>query len=146
MTQTVFRMSISTSKQLLAYLAVSHGVMLITLVSLLGMTIWSLFVCVMMTVSFIHYCRQYQWLKSNDAITYIERNKDGKWTLGHKSGVQKRQLTLTDCLVTQNVVSLNFLGGKVWRRNSVMIMSDAVDADYFRQLRVYCREVKTFQK
>jgi len=146
MTQTVFTMAISTSKQLLAYLIVIHGVMLITLVSLLGMTAWSLLTCVVMGVSFIYYCQQYQWLKSNYAITYIERNKEGKWTLRQKAGIQNDQLILSNCLVTQNMVILTFLRGKVWHRKSITIMSDSVDVNHFRQLRVYCREAKTFQK
>jgi len=120
--------------------------MLVTLLSLLGASIWSLLASVMMVMSFIYYCRQYQWLKSNNAIINIDRNKEGKWTLRQKLGVQDKELILTSCLVTQQVVILNFKSWTVWGGKSITIMSDSVDAEYFRQCRVYCREAKTFQK
>ena len=120
--------------------------MLATILSLLGASIWSLLTIMMMVTSFIYYCRQYQWLKNNRTIINIDRNKGGKWTLHQKDCVHGDDLILTSCFVTQKVVILNFNNGKLWGSKSITIMSDSVDAEYFRQCRVYCREAKTFQK
>jgi len=146
MTRIVFRMAIFKSKQLLIVLIVVHSVMLVTLLSLLGASIWSILASVMMVTSFLYYCRQYQWLKSNSAITSVDRNNDGKWTLRHKLGVHSDDLILTNCFVTQKLVILNFKSWVFWSSKSITIMSDSVDAEYFRQLRVYCRQANTFQK
>jgi len=144
MTRTVFTLAISRSKQCLIYLIVIHTMMLATLLSLLGLTIESLLVCVLMGFSFNTYCRQYQWLQGDNAVTMITRDQDNKWSLFEKSGVQYQQLVLHSSIVCQQLVMLNFKANKTGSTKSIMIMSDSVDADDLRQLRIYCREPKTF--
>jgi len=146
MTRNVFNMTISRSKQLLTYLVIIHTVTLITLLSLLGLTIWAVIFCLFMMLSFIHYCRQYQWLKCQSSVINIARDTDENWTLCHHSGAQETQLSLKSCVVTQQFIILNFQSTSAWKTRSLTIMGDSVDSDLFRQLRIYCRMPKTFQQ
>jgi hypothetical protein len=120
--------------------------MFVTLVSLLGASIWTLVISLMMVTSFIYSCHKYQWFDNHNAIINIERNLDNQWTLFDLNGVQQSNLELISSVVTQQCVMLNFASSTSWKKKTVTIMSDSVDAECFRQLRVYCREAKTFPK
>jgi len=99
-----------------------------------------------MMFSFIYYCRQYQWLNGQSAVISIARDKDEQWRLFHRNGVQQTQLVMSSCVVTQYFVMLNFQTESTGKKSAITIMADSVDPELFRQLRVYCRAPKTFQK
>jgi len=120
--------------------------MLGTVVSLPLTFGWKIMAAVLIIVSCIYYCRQYQWLKSVNAIVKIEHDSQGKWTLHHINGIQYSKIILTSSYVIPNLVILHFNGVLPWQYRSVVIVVDAVDSGLFRQLRVYCRNPKTFQR
>jgi len=138
-------MVIGRSKRLLVYLLAIHVTMLATALSLLGSPIWSALTIVFMVCSFIYYCKKNQWLKSNKAIIRIERDIDGKWHLFYQATTHSKPLTLSHCVVTQQCIILYFNRSRFYKE-TITIMSDSVDAERLRQLRVYCRDPKTFQQ
>lgn len=99
-----------------------------------------------MMFSLIYYCQKYQWLGRHNAIVKVERDSDNQWALFEQNDVQQSHLALISSVVTQQCVMLNFASSTVWKKKTVTIMSDSVDAERFRQLRIYCRDAKTFQK
>jgi len=145
MTRIVFSMVIGRSKRLLVYLLAIHVTMLATAISLLGTSIWSALILVLMVCSFIYYCKKNQWLKSNKAIRRIERDSDGKWRLFYQATTHAKPLTLSNCVVTQQCIILYFNRNR-FCKETITIMSDSVDVECLRQLRVYCRDPKTFQQ
>jgi hypothetical protein len=51
---------------------------------------------------------------------------------------------LTSCFVAPKLVLLHFSGERFWKRKTITVCSGSVDVELFRQLRVYCRDPKTF--
>jgi hypothetical protein len=68
MIRIVFSIDISRSNRLLSYLVILHGMMLITLVSLLRGFWWSILACVLIGLSLRHYCQRHQWLKVHNQL------------------------------------------------------------------------------
>ena len=146
MTRIVFKMKIARSLSLLIYFVVLHVLMLVTMLSLLGVSWWSVLIFIMIMLSGIYYCRQYQWLNSHQALNQIERDARDKWSLCFQDGKQHSALTLTRSFITPHVVIMYFNKSHFWQRYAVTIVADAVEGEVFRQLRVYLRDPKTFQK
>ena len=140
------RIEIGRSRYLLGYLVSVHIIMLATLLSLLSMTWWSLLAIILLSVSFIYHARQSLWLKSKKSVAAVERNAEQKWTICYQDNSKKSDLTLSCSYVTPKLVMLYFNGSCFWQSDTVTMMADAVDAELFRQLRVYLRAPKTFQQ
>ena len=140
----VFYMQITRSRWLLFYLGFIHSLMLITLLSLAIPLAWLLLGLVVLLVSFIRSCYQHQWLKSSIAVNYIKRDESGLWRLGYLNGKTQTALKLEHSFVSVNLVIIYLKSEVRWRCLPVIILSDAVDKDLFRQLRVYLRDPKTF--
>ena len=138
-------MVITRSRKLLAYLILIHSLLLATLLSLLEISWWSLFSTIILIASFIYYTRQHQWLKAKRSLVSVECNDDKCWSLSYSDQSQKSGLNLESSFVTPQLVMLYFNGNYFWQRRSVTVMADAVDAELFRQLRVYLKSSKTFQ-
>jgi len=139
-----FSIELGRSKWLLSYLIIIHSLMLGTMMTLLADMWLSLIAVATISISFIYYCKQYQWLKKGRAITKIERNAKQQWTLFYSDNSSQGHLALNHCVATSKLVILYFSGASSRRIKSVTILEDAVDADLFRALRVYCRDPKTF--
>jgi len=137
---------IARSRKLLAYLMVIHSLLLVTLLSLLGMSWWSLFAIMTLIASFVYYTQQHQWLKAKKSLVSVEYSDDKGWALNYSDESQKSGLSLASSFVTPQLVMLYFKGSYFWQRRSVTLLADAVDAQLFRQLRVYLRSPKTFQQ
>ena len=146
MIRIVFSLDIARSNHLLSYLVILHGMMLITMVSLSTGFWWSIVACVLIGLSLRHYCQRHQWLQSTQSTVKIERMASGQWSLRYRDNRQSLGLTLVKSFVSPQIVILYFKGSKWWAHSSVTIVADAVDAELFRQLRVYCRDPKTFQQ
>lgn len=146
MTRIVFKMEIARSLSVLAYISILHGLMLVTMLILLRASWWSVLVFIIILLSGLYYCGQYQWLNSQKAFNKIERDASDKWVLSYQDGKQKAELTLTSSFVMPHLVIIYFDKPRSWQRCAVTIVSDAVDGDLFRQLRVYLRDPKTFQQ
>ena len=140
MTRIVFSMAIVPSKSITIYLVIIHSLMLVTLLSLFANSWWALLIIVFMVLSFVYFYGQTQ------SIIKLERDADNRWYCYYQNNKLRSALRLTSSIVTSPLVMLYFNGNNYWQRYSVIIMVDAVDAELFRQLRVYCRDPKTFQK
>lgn len=141
MTRIVFSLPILPSKILLLYLMIIHSVMLVTLLSLFSVSWWSFTTTLVIAVSFIYFYRQ------SRLIVKIEQDADDGWHCHYRDGSSRSQLTLSSSVVIPQLVILYFNGRKFWQQAyAVTIVADAVDAELFRQLRLYCRDPKTFQQ
>ena len=135
----MFSISISRSKNITLYLLLIHGLMLATLLSLIEISWWSLLAFVLTVLNYRYFYQQ------TNAISKIERDADNNWYCHYRNGKVLESLRLTNSVVTPIFVILYFKGNSIWQRSTI-IMADAVDAELFRQLRVNCRDPKTFQK
>ncbi|NQY26615.1 MAG: hypothetical protein HRT92_05495 [Piscirickettsiaceae bacterium] len=135
MTRSVFSVVFALSKSIILYLLIIHSLMLVTLLSLVAFSWWSLLIIVIMVLSFSYFYKQTQ------CLIKLQRDADNNWCCHYKNGRLQEKLRLTNSIVNVTFVMLYFEG-----RASAIIMADAVDAELFRQLRVYCRDPKTFQK
>lgn len=139
-------MMITRSRKLLVYLIFIHSLMLVTLLSLLTITWWSLFATIILLTSFIYYAQRYQWLKAKRSLIGVEYHEDNGWSLHYSDESTKYGLNLVSSFVTPQLVMLYFNHRFFWQGDVVTIIDDAVDAELFRQLRVYLRSPKTFQQ
>ncbi|NOQ81430.1 MAG: hypothetical protein GQ548_02730 [Methylophaga sp.] len=146
MTRIVFSMELTRSRKLLGYLIVTHILMLVTSLSLQIISVWIVLVVSLILLSFVYYCQKYQWLNSSRAIIRLDRDSDERWHLFYSNNSQRTKLILTNSVVTPYLAILTFQDVKAWKATTVTILNDAVEASMFRQLRVYCRDPKTFQK
>lgn len=136
----MFSISISTSKNITLYLLLIHGLMLATLLSLIEISWWSLLVFLLTVLSY----RSFH--KKTNAISKIERDADNNnWHCHYRNENVQESLRLTSSVVTPIFVILYFKDNTIWQRSTI-VMADAVDAELFRQLRVFCRDPKAFQK
>jgi membrane-bound toxin of toxin-antitoxin system len=140
----VFHMQIRRSKWLLFYLGFIHSVMLITLLHLAISLVWFALGTVILLFSFIYSCRQYQWLKNAIAVNYVKRDENGLWQLDYINGKTQSALKLQRSFVSVNLVIIHLKSSTRWRCLSIVILSDAVDKNLFRQLRVYLKDPKIF--
>ncbi len=139
MIRTVFSLPIMPSRWLQYYLIIVHGVMLLTLLSLLGASWWSCITFVLLSVSFAYY-----YWQSCLTVT-VMRDSDGNW-YRHQSGAVQPLPALRGSVVIPQLVILYFAGDGFWRHTySMTIVADSVPAELFRQLRLYCRNTKHFQ-
>ena len=135
MTQDVFTMTISRSNHLLIYFILVHSMMLLTLVTVFRTLSAIIISCVIITLSFLYYCQQHQWLRGSKAIVSIGRDEHDKWSLHYQSGIQIKLLRLKSSVVISQCVMLNFQDENGNNRPSITIMADSVDEETFRRLR-----------
>ena len=146
MNKIVFSLPLTRSRQLFIYLIVIHTVMLITVFAVVDF-LPGLLLAVAIIISFIMSCRRYNWLAGKgDACIKIERDATGLWGFIFDDGEVQLDLVLQNSVVTSQFVLLNFERRRWWKSCSITIMSDAVECELFRQLRVYCRDPNTFQQ
>ncbi len=137
---------IARSKKLLVYLIFIHCVMFVTLLSLLVVTWCLLIATTVLIVNFIFYAQKFQWLKAKKSLVNVEYNDHIGWLLTYSDESQKTGLSLKGSFVTPQLVILYFNRRHFWQSDVATIVDDAVDAELFRQLRVYLRSPKTFQQ
>jgi len=140
MIRSVFSVATASSKSIILYLLVIHSLMLVTLLSLITFLWWALLIIVLMLLSFSYFFQQTR------CLVKLERDADDNWYCHYKNGRSLEKLRLTSSVVNSAFVIVYFKRKSFWQCSSAIIMADAVDADLFRQLRVYCRAPKTFHK
>lgn len=140
------RIPIARSRKLLRYLLILHSLVWVTLLSLLGLSWWSLLVTLLVMLSFVYYAQQHQWLKAKKSVITIEYDVDKGWSLYFADGSVATDRKLTSSFVTPLLVMLYFDSRFFWQCNVITIVDDAVDAELFRQLRVYLRAPRTYQE
>lgn len=140
-------MEIGRSSWLYYYLVLLHVFMLITLFSLpigLGFTLLSV-ACLLL--SFVAACRQYQSGSSRSSRNRcIERDESDLWSISFANDNKQLALKLESSFVSTKLVIIRLKSADHWRRISIVIVSDAVDTNLFRQLRVFLRDPKTFHQ
>lgn len=138
-------MEIGRSSWLYYYFVLLHVFMLLTLFSLpigLGFTLLSV-ACLLL--SFIATCQQYQSGSSSSRDRCIERDESDLWSISFANDNKQVALKLESSFVSTKLVIMRLKSANHWRRISIVIVSDAVDTNLFRQLRVFLRDPKTFQ-
>ena len=89
--------------------------------------------------SLIYYLRQDALLTANDAVEFFELSGEMQCTLTTRSGESMSCSLLGGTFVTPYLTVLNLKpAGKFFSR-SVVILPDGIDAEEFRQLRVWLR-------
>ena len=140
-------MRLGSSVPLLTYLCLLHGVMVITVLAMpIGWLVRvTLFILCLASLWF--YYHQYTLQTSRYKLVKVERDNTGLWHLSYGDGAQHLSLNLKRCIVISSLVILYFEGQQFWQCSaSAWITGDSADEELFRQLRVYCRDPKTFQQ
>lgn len=145
-TRIVFTLPIARSNRLCIYLLTLHLLMLVSVLSLLNHLLEITVVIVFMSCSLFYYLQRYYFLAHAKSLSTLHRDSDNNWGIIYSSNNASKPLLLTSSYVSQYCVILYFNGAGFWSKHSVFIMADAVDGELFRQLRVYCRDPKTFLK
>ena len=140
-------MRLGSSVSLLTYLCLLHGVMALTAVAMPMHWLMRVTLFVLCIASLWFYYRQYTFQTSRYKVIKIERDNTGLWHLSYGDGHQQLSLNLKRCIVISELVILYFEGQRFWQSPpSVWITADSTDDELLRQLRVYCRDPKTFQR
>ncbi len=145
-TRTVFTLPITRSNRLCMYLLTIHLIVLVSVLSVLDHLVAMIGIIALISCSFIYYLRRYYLLTHAKSCSRLSRDSDNNWLITYGSNKTCQPLMLLSSYVSQYCVILYFKGESYWSKYSALIMSDAVDGELFRQLRVYCRDPKTFQK
>ncbi|MDF1589367.1 MAG: hypothetical protein P1P93_09495 [Gammaproteobacteria bacterium] len=145
-TRTVFTLPVARSNRLGLYLLTIHFVILVSVLSVVHHRIAMIAIVVLMGCSFIYYLRRYYFLTDATSLSKLSRDSDNNWFITYSTNSVSEPLMLASSYVSQYCVILYFKGAGFWSEKVAFIMSDAVDSELFRQLRVYCRDPKTFQK
>ena len=131
---------IGRSQRLLWYLILLHGCILTGLMLTSGS--WPLRVLLMSVVllSFLHYCRTFQWLKSSKTLISLSLTKKGAVYLGYADNSQSGPLNIASSVVFRFGVILYLKYPDKRKQKSVLIMSDACDRQLLRQLKISLRD------
>ena len=146
MARIAYKLDIGRSDYLVFCIFILHLIVVFTALTINVAIQYQVLMLLVVAVSAYYYGYCYYLRQSSLAIKAIERTIDDGWTIhygdGHKSGVLK----LKGSYVSALVVILHFRRTSFFSSKSVVVMFDAVDQELFRQLRVYCRDPKIFQK
>jgi toxin CptA len=89
--------------------------------------------------SLIYYLRQDALLTANDAVEFFELSGEMQCTLTTRSGESRGCSILGGTFVTPYLAVLNLKSSGKFFTSSVVILPDSIDAEEFRQLRVWLR-------
>jgi len=141
-----YRLDIGRSHYLLGYFLLVYLMMTLTLVILFADVILLMaFIVISMAISLILQLQKYGWLNRGHAIKMLICN-EGIWTVNYFDGSSLAELELKSSYVSPLITLIHLKIKGKWRKITVVILSDAVDSELFRQLRVMLRDPKTFQK
>lgn len=102
---------------------------------------WSskMIIVVVLVISLIHYLRQDALLTANNAVVALELSDEMQCMLITYSGKSIACAVLGSTFVAPYLVILNLKPVEKFFMCSVVILSDSIDAEEFRQLRVWLR-------
>jgi len=147
MTRIVLSMRLQASSYLLVYLTVLHGVMALTALTIPVHWLISVTLLALCVANLWFYYHQYYLPTGRHKLIKVERDSAGLWHLRYGKGDQHTSLRLHRCVVIPELVILYFYSQGFWRRSpTAWITAECVDDELFRQLRVVCRDPKTFQQ
>ena len=126
------------SRYLTLLLLVAHSAVLAVL-PLIALPLWAKSILVILLLySLLHYLRRDAWLRLSDSYVGLALEGDG-FILRRRDGVSMPCAILSDSLVTPYLTVLNVLPQGAHFARSVLILPDSLDAEAFRQLRVWLK-------
>ena len=126
------------SRYLAAILVAAHGITLAALFPL-GLPMWAkMALASLMLFSLIYHLRRDAWLSAPSASVALTLEGD-RAVLTTRGGEQLAGQILRDSLVTPFLTILNILPQGARLARSVIILPDSLDAESFRQLRVWLK-------
>ena len=124
------------SRYLAALLIAAHGITLAALFPL-ALPIWAKVALVSLILfSLMHHLRRDAWLSASSASMALALEGD-RMALTTRGGEQLTGQVLRDSLVTPFLTVLNIMPQGARLAHSVIILPDSLDAESFRQLRVW---------
>ncbi|EDZ67956.1 protein YgfX [Nitrosococcus oceani] len=127
------------SRTLVVYLVAVHGGVLALLPRLALSWELSILLSSAVIASFYLSLRGQALLLSSKAVVQIFWDSDNVWYLRRRNGREYIGKLLPGCFVGSRLVVLNFVLGAWWQRTSVVLLSDNVDPESLRRLRVRLR-------
>lgn len=146
MARIAYKLDIGRSDYLVFCIFVLHIIVVFTALTINVDIEYQVLLLLVVAASAYYYGYCYYSRLSPLAIEAIERAVDGGWIVHYCDGHKSEVLQLKGSYVSALVVILHFRSTRFFSSKSVVVMFDAVDQELFRQLRVYCRDPKTFQK
>ena len=144
MAKDAFVLEVKQSAGLLRYLMAIHSLFLIS-IALSPITIyWQTLLCLLLVLSFIYYYQSHYKRTGRSAVSQLILS-EGWWSVDFGDGHRIEELNLRQSFVLPPLVILYFKASSSWRTTSIYLLADQVDAEVHRQLRVYCRDAKTYQ-
>jgi toxin CptA len=124
------------SRYLAAMLIAAHGITLAALFPL-GLPVWAT-LAFLLLINLGYQLRQAAWLSSQSASVALTLDGD-QIILTTRDGEQLAGRIVRDSLVTSHLTVLNVLPQGARFSRSVVILPDSLDAESFRQLRVWLK-------
>ena len=146
MARIAYKLDIGRSDYLVFCVFVLHTIVVVIALTINITIQYQLLMILMVIASAYYYGCCYFIRQSSLAINRIKRTVEGDWSIHYGDDQKSEVLQLKGSYVSTVVVILHFRRTNFCPCKSVVVMFDAVDQDLFRQLRVYCRDPKTFQK
>lgn len=141
------KLTLQSSQHLLALLLLA-GVLFGGMVYFLPLpSFWRLFVMMYVGFATAYYCWRYALLALPNAIVAIQIDSKNQLELVRKDGKRLSVQVLANTVVSSRLTVLNCQVNEAtfWQKllvKHVIILPDAVDAEHFRQLRVWLRWAK----
>lgn len=135
----MLRVILKRSRKLVAVLTAAHAAAAMNLVPL-DVPIWAKLALTLLIAASLGYTvRRYALLRSSAALTALElrENDSSAIRTGGENWQEARILGTTYVSPSLTVVNVRVPGG--WRARHIVIVSDNVDAESFRRLRVQLR-------
>ena len=128
------------------YLLLLHGLIFAVTLSLAVDWLWRTGLCLLVLFSFCFYYRSHYLATGRYNARMLMRLSDETWTVDYGDGRQVADLVFQQSVVIPQLAILYFKTPSFWQSHSLVITADQVESECFRQLRVYCRDPKTFQQ
>lgn len=138
------KVSIGRSILILCYLCTAHGCAVLLVVTVALPVIVKSLLCLLLLVSLLYYCRQFQWLAGGKPITALECNQDNQWYVTYSSQSKQGPCTLTGSVVMAQWLIVHLQQRRDGRKLTVVIAADAADKEKLRRLRIKLRDPATW--
>ncbi|MFT7234697.1 MAG: hypothetical protein ACI9QV_000264 [Methylophagaceae bacterium] len=143
MTKDVFSIELKQSATLLCYLTLLHSLFFILVLLFPLDWFWRALLSLLLIMSFRFYYIGHYLMTGRYKIIKMVRSSE-IWALYYGNGQCVEDLKLSHCVVTPQLVTLNFRATSFRKKCRVYITADEADPELLRLLRVYCRDPKTF--
>lgn len=145
MTKVAFVIELKQSSYLLWYLIIIHSVILMAMMPFPLSWLLRTVLCLFLVISFIFYYRRHYLATGQDHVIELMRLKEASWTIRYGNGHCMTGLLLVQSVVMPKLIILTFKTSALKTARSVCIASDQASHSALHQLRLYCRDPKTFQ-